>query len=254
MWQTDALQRSLDGIDGHGARPVLRSAPPSALTVPTDVNLVNRRHQRRRQSDSKSGRSRPRELATAAACAALDCIDIAIILLHPDRRVLLSNAAALRTQARGDCFRVRAERLKLTDRHSQHELETFLSNGVTAPSLPRGPICVAGRDNGSSCYFLFAEWLDFSCECDGVAAVQIHEPRRAGQLDPDLLGRLYQLTRMESLLAATLYSTPILQIAADQCGISLNTAKTHLKHVFSKCAVHSKSELLRMLALGPRTS
>jgi DNA-binding CsgD family transcriptional regulator len=45
----------------------------------------------------------------------------------------------------------------------------------------------------------------------------------------------------------------VLQTAADRCGIGMNTAKTHLKHVFTKCGVCSKAELLRLLALGPRT-
>jgi hypothetical protein len=58
---------------------------------------------------------------------------------------------------------------------------------------------------------------------------------------------------MESRLAAALYSVPRLEAAATRCGISLNTAKTHLKQVFSKCAVGSKVELMRLLALGPRS-
>ncbi len=172
--------------------------------------------------------------------------------MHEDRRVLLSNAAALRTQARGDCFHVRTQKLHLVDRACQHALEAFLAKGTTTPSSPNGPISVASRDQGSSCYFLFAEWLEFPSACDGIASLQIHEPRLAGQMDPDLLGKLYGLTKMESSLVVALYSAPILQIAADHCGIALNTAKTHLKHVFTKCGVHSKAELLRLLALGPR--
>lgn len=252
MWQTDALQQSLDAIDGYGVRPVLRPSPPTTA-APIEIARVDRRQQPRRHPNPASGRVYLKELASAAARAALDRIDLAIVLLHPDRRVLLSNSAALRAQARSDCFHIRAQKLHLADRHSQHALEVFLAKGATAPSSSNGPICVASRDNGSSCYFLFAEWLEFPTACDGIASVQIHEPRLAGQLDPDMLGTLYGLTRMESSLVVALYSAPILQIAADQCCISLNTAKTHLKHVFAKCGVHSKAELLRLLALGPRT-
>ncbi len=251
MWHTEALQRSLDGIDGHGIRPVLRASPPS-LAAPTEMARVDRRQQPRRHTPPASGRAYLTELASAAARAALDHIDLAIVLLHADRRVLLSNSAALRAQARGDCFHIRAQKLHLADRPCQHALEEFLAKGATTPPSPNGPICVASRDNGSSCYFLFAEWLRFPSACGDIASLQIHEPRLAGQMDPDLLGKLYGLTKMESSLVVALYSAPILQIAADQCGIALNTAKTHLKHVFTKCGVHSKAELLRLLALGPR--
>lgn len=251
MWHTETLQRSLDSIDGHGIRPVLRPAPLAA-EAPIDMARVDRRQHSRRHPNPASGRVYLKELASAAARAALDRIDLAIVLLHPDRRVLLSNSAALRAQARGDCFHIRAQKLHLADRYSQHALEVFLAKGATAPSSSTGPICVASLDKGSSGYFLLAEWLDFPTACDKIASLQIHEPRLARQLDPDLLGTLYGLTRTESSLVVALYSIPILQIAADHCGIALNTAKTHLKRVFAKCGVHSKAELLRLLALGPR--
>jgi hypothetical protein len=251
MWHAEAFQRSLDGIEGHGIRPVLRPSP-SATAAPIDMARVERRLHPRRHSDPPSARGSLKDLASAAARAALNHIDLAIILLHPDGRVLLSNPAAARAQARGDCFHIRALKLHLADRHCQQTLEAFLATGATAPSSPDGPLCMACHVNGSSCYFLVAEWLECPPASEGIASVQIHEPRLPGKLDPDLLGKLYGLTRMESSLVVALYCTPFLQMAADQCGIALNTAKTHLKRAFAKCGVHSKAELLRLLALGPR--
>jgi hypothetical protein len=236
MWRTDALQRSLDAIDGHGVRPVLRA--PVAPATEAHVDMV---------------RAVPRpEFTSVAACAVLNSLDLPIILVQPDRRILLANAAAKRLQARGDCFHMGGRRLQLVDRQCQHALEVFLGEAASAQTPVHGPLCIAGRDNGSSCYFLFVEWLDVPSDHDCIATVQIHEPRQSGRLDPDMLAALYRLTRMESMLVAALYDAPILQVAADRCGISLNTAKTHLKHVFAKCRVHSKAELLRLLARGPR--
>jgi hypothetical protein len=252
MWQTDALQQSLDAIDGHGIRSVLRASPAAPAALPIEMAHADRRQRLRRHSESESGRGRVREFASAAAWAVLNRLDLAIVLLRPDRRVLLANTAATRVQARGDCFHVCSRKLQLVDRPCQHALESFLSEAATVRTQVHGPLCVAGSDNGSGCYFLFAEWLDLPSEREFIAAVQILEPRSAGRLDPDLIGTLYGLTRMESRLVVALYATPILQVAADQCGMALNTAKTHLKHVFAKCGVHSKAELLRLLARGPR--
>jgi Bacterial regulatory proteins, luxR family len=253
MWQTETLQGTLDGIDGHGIRPVLRASPALTSNAPIDITRVERRRQPPRHADSEAGRGPLKDSASAAACAALDCLGLAIILLDPNRRVLLSNSAAMRVKTRGDCFHINARQLQLIDRQSQCHLEAFLRDRATTSSELHGPLCVASRDRGSSCYFLFAEWLDVPSTYGAIASVQIHEPRQAGQLDPNLLGTIYGLTRMEATLVVALYSAPILHIAADQCGIALNTAKTHLKHVFAKCGVHSKAELLRMLALGSRT-
>lgn len=254
MWQSGSPQELLAGMDGLYIRPVLRAMLPVEPPALDDMAVMNRRYQPHRHSDSAANRSQLSAIASAAACAALDRLDLAIILLHSDGNVLLSNPAARRVATRGDCFRIAANRLQLIDQQNQRVLQIFLSNR-TATKTGRGrPLCVSGRDDGAHCYFLFAEWLDTpSPHGDPIASLLIHEPHLTGQLSHDLLTHLYGLTKMESRLVAALFVAPVLQTAADRCGISMNTAKTHLKHVFAKCGVNSKAELLRLLALGPRS-
>lgn len=253
MWQSESLQGFLDGMDGVGIRPVLRASPPLVPPAPTDVARMDLRHQPRRHSESASSRSHLKEMAATAACAALDRLDLAIVLLHSDRHVLLSNPAALRVAARKDCYYISSMKLRLVDHHNQQALEAFLGNRTSKTPAHGGPLCVASRDDGAKGYFIFAEWLDVPSTRIAIASLLIHEPHLPGQLCPELLGQLYGLTKMESKLVAELFIAPVLQIAADRCGVTLNTAKTHLKHVFVKCRVCSKAELLRLLALGPRT-
>jgi hypothetical protein len=101
-------------------------------------------------------------------------------------------------------------------------------------------------------YLYFAKWLAASPACGGwIVSIVVYEPHAASAVDCDMLARLYGLTPMESRLAATLFIEPVLPTVALRCGISINTAKTHLKHIFGKCSVRSKAELLRLLALGP---
>jgi len=38
---------------------------------------------------------------------------------------------------------------------------------------------------------------------------------------------------------------------AQALDLSLNTVRTHLKHIFTKCEVNSQAELLHLLAMGP---
>jgi len=254
MWQSGLPYELLAGADGAGIRPIIRVGLPVEPTGLDDLVPMDRRHRSRHLADSGSSRGQLKEIASAAACAALDRLDLAIVLLHSDRKVLLSNPAALRAGARGDCFRIAARKLHLVDHQSQRLLDAFLSNHSPMESRHGGPLCVSSRDNGAHCYFLFAEWLDMpSPNGSPVASLLIYEPHLAGQLSHELLARLYGLTKMESRLVAALFVAPVLQTAADHCGIALNTAKTHLKHVFAKCGVCSKAELLRLLALGPRT-
>jgi DNA-binding CsgD family transcriptional regulator len=184
----------------------------------------------------------------------LDQLDLAVVLLHPGGYVQLANAAARRIAARGDCLRIRARRVKLTERQAQAALEGFLNVDATADVLPVGPQCLCRRSNGPVRYVILAEWLDTSgSDAQPLASLLIYEPYRVGRVSAELLARLYGLTHMESQLAAALYIASKLDAAAARCGISLNTAKTHLKGVFNKCAVGSQAELLRLLALGPRS-
>jgi DNA-binding CsgD family transcriptional regulator len=174
-------------------------------------------------------------------------------LLDPGGYVWLSNATARRTAARGECLRIRSRRVHLTNRYAQAALEDFLHAGSTESALPSQSKCLSRRSDGPVRHVFVAEWLKYSASItQPLASLLIYQPYRSGTLNSELLAQLYGLTHMESELAAALYSLPRLEAAAARCGIALNTAKTHLKRVFSKCAVDSKAELLRLLALGPR--
>jgi DNA-binding CsgD family transcriptional regulator len=68
-----------------------------------------------------------------------------------------------------------------------------------------------------------------------------------------VLRQLYGLTPAEARLANELFGGQSLAESAKISGISVNTAKSMLKRIFTKCAVHSQSELLLLFSLGPRT-
>ena len=84
--------------------------------------------------------------------------------------------------------------------------------------------------------------------------VFIYEPS-GGQkpLPGPVLASLYGLTAAEARLANELFGGRTLADSAVALAISANTAKSVLKRIFTKCAVHSQPELLLLLSLGPRT-
>lgn len=83
--------------------------------------------------------------------------------------------------------------------------------------------------------------------------LMIYEPHAGRQLPRRILQELYGLSDAEADLVAHLFEGATLEATAGRLHISLNTAKTHLQHVFRKCDVHSQGELLQLLSLGPRT-
>jgi DNA-binding CsgD family transcriptional regulator/PAS domain-containing protein len=86
-----------------------------------------------------------------------------------------------------------------------------------------------------------------------AAAVFITDPDQA---PPDMgrdLRDWFAFTKAEERLAMALLPGRGLKAAADELGISLNTAKTHLRNIFDKTNTRRQGELVRLLMTGPRT-
>jgi len=67
----------------------------------------------------------------------------------------------------------------------------------------------------------------------------------------DVLGELYRLTPAEARLARALLADRTLEDAATALGVTIGTARTTLKRIFSKTGTHRQSSLIRLLLMGP---
>ena len=67
----------------------------------------------------------------------------------------------------------------------------------------------------------------------------------------EVIRSLYHLSPMEAKLVAQLFITPHLATAATTLGITLNTARTHLKRIYSKTRVNRISSLIHLIVTGP---
>ena len=65
-----------------------------------------------------------------------------------------------------------------------------------------------------------------------------------------VLQQIYGLTRAEIVLVQALASGPSLEEAAHVIGIAVNTARTHLKHIFIKTGAKRQSELIHQGETG----
>ncbi len=62
--------------------------------------------------------------------------------------------------------------------------------------------------------------------------------------------RLYRLTRAEARLAGLMARGKRLDGVAETMGVSVNTARTHLKRIFTKTGTSSQAELVHLLLSG----
>jgi DNA-binding CsgD family transcriptional regulator len=78
-------------------------------------------------------------------------------------------------------------------------------------------------------------------------ALFIGDPDQKPRASPEALRDLFQLTRTEAALAAALAGGVSLIEAANQLGVTHNTARSHLRAVFSKTGAHRQSQLVRLV-------
>lgn len=84
-----------------------------------------------------------------------------------------------------------------------------------------------------------------------AAALFVSDPDRRPGTAEELLCRLYGLTPTEARIAAILMQGRSAEDAASELAISINTARTHLKHLFSKTCTTRQGDLISLLLSGP---
>ena len=86
-----------------------------------------------------------------------------------------------------------------------------------------------------------------------AALVFITDPERGRRAKNDWLRRIYGLTRTEARLACELIKGGTLEDIAARMDITMNTVRTHMKHLLSKTNAQGQGQagLMRLLLSGP---
>ncbi len=214
----------------------------------------DRRRGQRRCADVHE--SAPVKIAREAALATLDKFNRGVFLLGDDGAVCFANRAAEAMMTRNDSLRLRRGRLQFQGVDANAAFEAFLANGHHA-SDSGGLVLRAGGSRLKQPYRVLVSRLTPRHKRDGRGAsycVFIYEPNGGHTpVSARVLRQLYGLTPAEARLANELFGGQSLAVSAKASSISVNTAKSVLKRIFTKCAVHSQPELLLLLSLGPRT-
>lgn len=79
-----------------------------------------------------------------------------------------------------------------------------------------------------------------------LAVVIVIDPKQKIETNPETLQRLYGLTAREAELMTHIGTNSSLRSLANKLGITYETAKTHLKRIYSKTGVSSQAELARL--------
>lgn len=203
--------------------------------------------------------SRPRN--DYAAEAVLDKLNRGIVIFGPDACVHFLNDAAMRLLRESRAIDVIAGHLVFTDAECQERFVRYLrrcaeraNSGMDQCSIV---MRVAAGSSTTPHRVLLSPLKTPANPATGSRdtrhVLMVYEPNAGQRLPLRILTELYGLSEAEAAVAELLFEGESLETVAQQLHISVNTAKTHLHHVFVKCDVHSQGELLQLLSLGPRT-
>lgn len=180
----------------------------------------------------------------------LDRLDRGVVLLDGEGLVLDVNNLAQRVLAHGNGLSTRNGRLCFADSALDERFSRLLRTSRAGSGAATLAACI--RRQGAAPYRVLISV--FQPNGDGATVkfvALIYAPDEQREISADVLTQLYGLTRAQADVARKLYAGNSVEETADALDLSLNTVRTHLKQIFSKCEVQSQAELLHTLAVGP---
>jgi DNA-binding CsgD family transcriptional regulator len=228
---------------------------------------LDQRHPGKRQIEnfSRLGRHITNALAVAklranspfaGACEGLllDRTASAAFMLDRSGRVIFMNATADAMAASADFATIAEERLTFLGGEYQssfeRELGALLNLAHTGDIAPGAILPMHGGvgDDQFIVRIIPSPRPIVAPRGDLMAACVIVDgpPRATNSLDEELR-RVYRLTQREAELARHLWESGSVPIATGAMGISVNTGRVHLQHVFAKLGVRSQNELIKRI-------
>jgi len=184
----------------------------------------------------------------------LDRLERAIVVTGPDGKVRFANRAADQLLSRGDGIDVTRGRIRASRSHDTEPLLSLIENAaetsVGGAAMAVDAISIPSAKGGRP-LAIVAEPLSpahggrLGHEAERGAILFISDSEACNRPSADRLGTVYGLTPAEGRVASLSVAGDSVASVADQLGVSLNTAKYHLKTVFEKVGVSRQSQLVR---------
>lgn len=191
-----------------------------------------------------------------ALAEALDLFPTGLLLLDARRRVVLQNRGAERILEIEDGLRLDRYGPTADDARENATLQSLVADALEArqqDSVTTGYLAVT-RPSGKKSFAIMVAPLATGGQKtvvqNAAIAIIIADPD-AGRLgDPEVLHALYAFTHSEAELVRLLAQGYTLEEAAERRGVSMNTARSHLKHAFAKTGTSRQGELVRLMITG----
>jgi DNA-binding CsgD family transcriptional regulator len=184
---------------------------------------------------------------------ALSAVSFGVLLLGSKAQVVFANAAAETILRRNDGLAFTHGVLTADDTTANGELLRLIEHAASPGESLDCPHCVVVPRRS-----MLRPYQVTAAPCRGtikslsvapqtIAIVFLVDPEQVPTLPVEALRRLYGLTASEAKLAIELGAGRTVAAAADHLVITYETARTHLRRIFSKTQTSRQSELVSLL-------
>lgn len=185
----------------------------------------------------------------AIYAGAVEQLAVGTFVLDEQGQLLSHNAAAQALLARHSVLQLSSGQLSLVDAEQNQRLQTMLAQCLVGEDMPLVPAMRVAT--GEVELGLVMRPISDGPWSEGRAvprlAVFVSDPKHAFNTPAEVITHLFNLTLSEARLSLALAEGASLDEAAEQLGITRNTAKSHLKSVFAKTGVSRQSQLIGLL-------
>lgn len=192
-----------------------------------------------------------------ALAEVMDRLPTGMLLLNGRRQVLLQNAEAERLLADGDGLHLEGDRLGAEDARENADLQALIADAMEAETdrlLAAHGFQSISRPSGKRPLSLMVAPMRVGSArsplTDVAVALFVSDPERGRISGSKMLEELYALTQSEAELLQLLSMGMSLEEAAASRGVSMNTARSHVKHMFAKTGVSRQGDLVRIMISG----
>lgn len=205
-----------------------------------------------RRGTELSARIGATEIERALYSRVMDRLSVGVVILDEAGRVVRCSSAAEAALAARDGIQLQAGRLRAAsareDRDLQAAIRAALQQGDARPAS-RG--LSLGRPSGGRSLGVIVQPVPAGggsgLAASARVAVYIRDPEASAEVEGELVRQLFDLTPAEAAVARRLTAGLSLEDAASSLDISRNTARAHLRSIFSKSGITRQTELVRLM-------
>jgi DNA-binding CsgD family transcriptional regulator len=182
----------------------------------------------------------------------MGALSVGVALLDGDCQIIEANRIAAGWLAKGNDVRLRADGSGSVHNGLKSNLQSLLKSAIDSSGERR--MAVMRSDDPEPVTLILASLQDSGgvfgqSRCGAVLVIS--DPEYRCRIREDQLVKFYGFTPTEAKLARLISNGYRLEEASKRMGIGYQTARTHLKRIFSKTGVDRQSELVRLLLTGP---